>query len=262
MSLPIMLSGVSALNSRPFVWTTNLLYRFNAGAGVFRDNSSTPAADSDTAQVWQNLGSAENAVQNTSSNRPTYKTGGLNGQPYIQCTAALQQFFENIAFTQPSGTTTLNPFTVFAVTNSVTLSDFRGLMGSTAANGGKVALYFRSEANAQVHLVKTAIRVGNIANPQVLMAAAGRNSSGTTSSPHTRFWLRRNKQDIYTGASETSSVTSTAIGSTQFLRNTGITGSDGFFEGHLYEFLLYDGTLSDADTFAIENWLSSKYGII
>jgi hypothetical protein len=30
---------------------------------------------------------------------------------------------------------------------------------------------------------------------------------------------------------------------------------------HLYEFLLYDGTLDDETTFAIEDWLAERYGL-
>jgi hypothetical protein len=30
---------------------------------------------------------------------------------------------------------------------------------------------------------------------------------------------------------------------------------------HLYEFLLYEGTLDDDTTFAIEDWLAARYGL-
>jgi hypothetical protein len=246
----------------PFIWDTNLLYRFSGSEEVFSDVSGTvPAVDSDPVARWGNLGSAADALQNTSARRPIFKTGGLNGRSYLQCSAASQQFFEDLAFTQPSGLSTINPFTVFAVTDNISgLSGFPPLLGSTAASGGKVSLYFRDTADQQIHWIKSQIRVGNVANPQLLMAAAGRNSVGTTSSPNTRFWLRQNRASIYAQNQELSNLVTTAITATQFLRNTGISPA-GYFEGRLYEFLLYDGTLDDATTFAIENWLALRYGI-
>ena len=52
------------------------------------------------------------------------------------------------------------------------------------------------------------------------------------------------------------------MATTQFLRCTGLGVAPlGNFNGRLYEFQLYEGTLSDATTFAIENFLASKYGL-
>jgi hypothetical protein len=92
------------------------------------------------------------------------------------------------------------------------------------------------------------------------MAAAGRNAVGTTSSPYARFWLRQNRVGVWEVSSQASNLVSTAIAATQFLRSTGLTTS-GYFHGHLYEFLLYDGTLDDETTFAIEDWLAERYGL-
>ena len=75
---------------------------------------------------------------------------------------------------------------------------------------------------------------------------------------HTRLWLRQNRQDIFAADSQTASLTSTAIASTQFLRCTGIS-TNGYFDGRIFEFLLYDGVLDDATTFAIEDWLAARY---
>jgi hypothetical protein len=38
-------------------------------------------------------------------------------------------------------------------------------------------------------------------------------------------------------------------------------GHGGYFHGHLYELLLYEGTLDDETTFAIEDWLAARYGL-
>lgn len=171
------------------------------------------------------------------------------------------QHFADLAFTQPSGVTTLDPFTVFAVTDAVTgLDQLPALLVSPASNGGKVALWFRDPAGLQIHWVKSQIRSGDVANPQLLMAAAGRNAAGTTTSPYARFWLRQNRTGVWEVSSQGSNLVSTAIAATQFLRATGLA-TGGSFHGHLYEFLLYEGTLDDETTFAIEDWLAARYGL-
>lgn len=244
-----------------FVWTMNLLYRLSASEGVQSDDEGSPANDGDPVARWLNLGSAEDAVQTTPARRPVYRTGGLNGRAYIACDRTLQQHFEDLAFSQPSGLTNLSPFTVFAVTDGVAaLDQFPSILGSPATNGGKVGFYFRDPESGQIHWIKSQIRVGNLANPQLIMAAAGRNAAGTTSSPNTRFWVRQNRSGLWETTSQSSNLVSTAIASTQFLRSTGLT-SGGFFHGRLYEFLLYQGTLDNSTTFAIEDWLSARYAI-
>jgi hypothetical protein len=245
----------------PFIWTTNLLFRFSASAGVYADtDGTTPADEGDPVARWGNLGSSADAVQSTSARRPVYRTGGLAGRPYLECVHASQQHFGDLPFSQPSGTTAINPFTIFVVTDAISLANFPSVLGSPASNGGKVAFYFREPVDQQIHWIKGNARVGNLANPQMIMAAIGRNAAGLTSSPSTRLWVRQNRMGLFETASETQSLTSTAISATQFLRSSGIS-TGGFFDGHLYEFLLYNGVLDDATTFAIEDWLMARYGL-
>jgi hypothetical protein len=246
----------------PFIWNTNLLFRFSGGSEVWSDVGGTVlAADDEPVARWGNLGSGADAVQSESARRPTYKTGGLNGRPYLQCAAASAQFFEDLAFSQPSGGSAINPFTVFVVTDSVSsLADFPAILGASAVNGGKVALYFRDTADAQIHWIKSQVRFGNVASPQIVMGAMGRNAAGTTSTAYTRMWLRQNRSNIFAATSQISSLPTDAVSATQFLRSSGIA-SGGYFDGRIYEFLLYEGTLNDATTFAIEDWLAVRYGI-
>lgn len=245
-----------------FAWTGGLLYHFRTTSAVFSDTAgTTPAQDNDAVALWGNQGSAEDAVQSSAANRPLFRTGGLNGHPWLDCTQAAQQFFEDLAFSQPSGFTAIDPFTVFAVTDQVDLNVFPAVTGSPASVGGKVALYFRAEAAKQIHFFKAALRSGNVVNPQIIMGAAGRSADGGTSNEYARFWVRQNGTDIFNQSTQTTNAVSTAIASTQFLRCTGIAETGGYFQGRLYEFLLYQGTLDDATTFAIEAFLAEKYAI-
>jgi hypothetical protein len=239
-----------------------LLFRFAANLGA-EVSEGVPAQDDDPVQFWRNTGgSRHDAVQSTAARRPIFKVGGINDMPYLECVHAEEQFFEDIDFTQPAGLNTIDPYTIFAVTDAVTpgLEDFPALMGhATATNGGKAGHYFRSEAGQQIHARKSNARAGNVADPQLLMIAGGRNADGLTTTPHSRFWFRQNQVSILTTSSIPQNEITTAIAATQFLRNTALT-SGGFFGGHIYEFLLYDGTMSNEQTFAVEDFLAEKYG--
>jgi len=245
-----------------FAWTERLLYHFRTTSDVFADSAgSLPAQDNDPVALWGNQGAAEDAVQSSAANRPLFRTGGLGGHPWIDCDQGLQQFFEDLAFTQPSGFTALDPYTVFVVTDQVDNTVFPAVIGSSAAVGGKVGFYFRTETDKQVHFFKSALRSGTVIHPQVIMGAVGRNAAGDTSNDYTRFWIRQNGTNIFSESSQTSNATSTAIASTEFLRCTGITETGGYFQGRLYEVLLYQGTLDDPTTFAVESFLAEKYGL-
>lgn len=248
-----------------FTWTTNLLFRFAANKNVWSDLAKTTlAANGAPVAAWGNLGSGAAAQQATLANRPTFRTGGLNGRPYLECVATTGQYFEDIDFTQPTGFTSFRYFTVFAVTDQIAgLTGFPALIGSSiTTTGGKVAVYFRDTVDAQIHAFKSAIRFGNVSSPQLLMATVGRSASGATTTPYARFWLRQNKVNIFSAETQTTNPNSSAVATTQFMRCTGLGAAPiGNFNGRLYEFLLYEGTLSDATTFAIENFLVSKYGL-
>ncbi len=246
-----------------FAWSANLLYHFRATTGVFSDAAgSTPAGDGDPVARWANQGAGEDAQQATEARRPVMRTGGVNGRPYLACDQSQQQYFGDLAFSQPYGLTNINPFTVFAVTDAIAPANYPALLGAEAALGGKVGFYFRPNAGEQVHFVKSQVRVGTIANPQILMATIGRNAAGTTSTAVARLWVRQNGTDIFSASQQASNLDSNAIAATQFLRSSGIADPAGYFHGHLYEMLLYDGTLDNATTFAIESFLANKYAIV
>lgn len=246
----------------PFVWTPNLRYRFSASAEAFADAAGLiPVTDGGSVARWGNRGSAEDARQSDPAQRPVWRSGGVNGHPYIACDRSLAQCFEDLAFAQPSGVTEIAPFTVFAVTDAVgELSQLPALLGAPVLSGGKVSLHFRASAEAQIHWIKSQVRRGNVANPQLLTCAVGHNAGGETSAPFRRLWLRQNRIGLFTDDAQLSNLPSGELASTQFLRSSGFA-SGGYFHGHLYEFLLYEGTLDDATTFAIEDWLMARYGL-
>lgn len=229
------------------------LHWLRLDGSVYSDAGSTPAVDNDGIAQAENYGS--NGVpftQPTGGIRPTFKTGGLNGKPFLRCSFAAAQRFEDIAITQPSGTSTLTPCTVVAVTDNVDVTNFPSLLGSIANNGGKIGCYFRPNAGEQVHVGHSANRFGNVANPQVLVASRIAQANAVALLNGARF------------ANSTSSFNevSTEITSANLLWNDGLTTpvADGFFDGDLYELMYIEASLSDLERFRISEYARGKYG--
>lgn len=239
---------------------SRLLWWLRADRGV-QAASGADAQDGDPVALWSNSGAAHDVVQSDTSRRPVLRTGGLNGHPFITCDADLAQCFEDLGFAQPAGFISVTPYTVFAVIDAVTrLDQTPALLGSPAHVGGKMGLHLRPDAGAQVHFFKPALRRGDNINPQMLMATCGRNAAGTTGAAYMYFWMRQNGTGLFDAAFELTNADPSAVASTEFLRCSGLPGG-GYFDGHLYELLFYDGVLDDAETHAIETYLAGRYGI-
>ena len=118
-------------------------------------------------------------MQNTSARRPTYRTGGLNGKPYLQCDKTTQQFFEDLALW--GGEATLDTYSraIFAVVEDVDATHGPALFG-VSSGGTKGTFNFRSNADAQVHFVSSDAdwRKGNVVSPMVISAFNNSMSSG------------------------------------------------------------------------------------
>lgn len=256
---PLVFTGLPPDPYAQFVWTEDLLVHVSAGRRRWVDpERSSAAGNGDRVGSLRNYGSLDDIVQGTLARRPILRTNGINGRPYLECDASAQHFFEDFAFTQPSGVTSLNPYVVFAVTDAINnLDDFPAVIGSSANLGGKNSLYFRPVQNEQIHFAKSQIRFGNIQNPQIVMGVIGRNEAGQTG--FSRFWIRQNGQNVSTGT-QSSNFVGTSIESTQFLRSSGVS-TGGFFGGNFYELLIYSPIPPTPVLLEIEAFLRDLYGI-
>ena len=217
--------------------------------GAYSDAGSTPAANNDGIHQATNHGSDGTPfTQATSGLRPTYKTGGLDGKPFLRCARSSMQRFADIAIAQPSGFASLNPFAVAAVTDNIDLSSETALLGSTATGGGKIGTYFRSTVNEQIHIGKSGLRFGNVPNPQVLLLSRQTNSK-----------LVALVNGAKTVVSSLTNEVSTAISAANLLWNDGLTG-DGYFDGDLYELMYVDAATDEVVLFRITEYLNAKYG--
>lgn len=239
--------------------THNITYWFAADHGVYADaDKLVPCRDGQLVRRWDNLGTNEDAEQPTFANRPIFRTGGAGGRPYIEARAGMQQYFNDLAISMPSGFTAYGTYHTTAFVVEINdLSLFPFLLGSTVSDGGKVGVYFRPTTNEQFHYHKAQWRADNLrVGPNAVVFMAGTPSVGD---------FRRNINGTYTvGPNSTSNANSTAISATQFLRCTGSgAGNNGYFDGKLYEIITWASStgFTEANIEVMNAYLRTKYGI-
>lgn len=227
------------------------MLHFDASIGAFSDDSGTiPCVDGDPVALWENQGFYPDAKQTTPANRPTFKTGGHKGFPYIKCEQTIGQFFEDFVYKEPYGLTANSSKTIFAVLDNLNRSVFHALIGSTVSSGGKIGVYFRPTNGQHIHPFKSAWRMGTFQDFPFLLAL------------NIPVWssLDIRVNDSQTSFGATGNFTSTEVPELQFLRSVGLGASESF-DGHLYEFIFYTGGMSDSMFNDIVSYLISKYSL-
>jgi hypothetical protein len=256
-----MIPGIVAGGFRPSAPSlpapSNLRYWFAADTGAFSDAGTTPAVNYDGVHTWLNQGAASDVgVQTASGNRPVFKTGGLNGKPYLECNGSSHWFEDLIEGDQPSGLTSFNEFTVFFVCDQVpTASHF--LLGSAqvaSTTSAKCAVWFRDNSGVQDYAwhkngVSTAVPVANGAN---VLAGKKRTSNNG-------HFGRGDQGTAMTNFTQTSNPSSSATTGMRFLRHGSTPGS--FFSGRLYELIWYNHDLPNSDCDDVIAYLKAKYAI-
>lgn len=229
------------------------LLHFDASVGVFSDVAgTTPCADGDPVALWSNPdGQLGDAKQTSASNRPTFKTGGQNGLPYIKGESSLSQYFEDFAYVEPSGFTALTGKVIFAVLDNVNTTINHALFGAPQSSGSKNGLFFRPTDTEHIQFFKSGWRYGSFqTNPFLLTVNLLKWDQPD---------FRINGQSLGASNSGTFSSEPTSL---EFLRCTGLSGEGGaYFDGHLYELIFYTGGLPVAKVNEIEAHLMTKYAL-
>ncbi len=234
--------------------TVHVVYRWRADTGVL-NGSGGAAADGDAVATWHDLNSGPlDLTQTTSANRPTFHTGGQNGQPHVdfggsavamKTPSSLEAQFTgdapltvlvvcSIAST-PSGAVwtlggTSNGFALFAnFTSSLHLNSESGssveVRFTQAFTAGSVALYTLTHAAGNINA-----GVGCRVNGSALTVSLA--SSATLNITAQSFWVGN-----WAGSSSFSTAT------------------------NVYELIILQGVPSPSDLAAFEATLGSYYAI-
>lgn len=248
-----LVSLAAAAHATPLA--TDLRLWLKADAGAFTDLGTTPATDGTTVRQWndQLFGDntvADDALQGTAANRPTYVANGLGGQPVLR--------FDNTdsingsTITLTAGTA---PRTVFVVGNRTGVTGDVGLFNLNRGPGGGPYVYKLT--------------------PEFAMRQGQGNRFWTTTVGATHAILAvqtpappDNDTDhtvAYKNGPAPLSVASTAGGTNSI--DTGGAGVQGYqvvqstYAGDFAEALVYERYLDGAEINHVGYYLQDKYGI-
>ena len=200
----------------------------------------TGASNGDSLETWTDASaSGWNLTQSTSSKRPTYQTGQINGKPVVRFDG-VDDFMSNGSFAASQ------PCTYFAVVKRTGGNPSYGFVFDNPADPNRQSLVYT------VGSTKWTIYAGSLVD-----------ESGTTGA------VFKSIQAVFNGASSKIIVggTSTTVNPGSQNASGGITmgalttGSGFEFGGDVAEIGCYSSLLSDGDLAQLQAYLNAKYGL-
>lgn len=223
---------------------------FAAGEEVFSDAGVTPAVDTNALYRWGNKVDASYFEQSVAGNRPTYRTGIVNGQPVVRFGGATDDDYMDGSVAWSSWLA-VGAKTIFVVYNHTAAATTQ-LLGDS---GGRIAMF----------LVNTGADL-NCANDD------GAVDTATNTAQSTGTWtigtLLHSGGTLYAGVNDTrtASMISVASGNTASLAGTPMLGATAgpanFLDGDIAEVVIFNTAVAEEDRKAVERFLASKFGIV
>lgn len=235
--------------------STNLQYWFKADEGAYSDDAGTTLAqDGNGVANWGNYGTLEAALQPTGARRPVFKTGGLEGRPYLLCDRVNMQYFNNLAGAlQPSGITSINPYTFAMVVEDLDIvgGECPLMSAAGATDKARIRIYDNGAGVPRLNWWKNEV----IADDPAML-----NPCSIMGSPASTTTFRRNIQGVNGSQSQSTNASPrNGNASTEFLRMT-VLGT--YFTGRLYEFMYWNTAIGYTSGFDnVRAYFVSKYAI-
>ncbi|GAB1446163.1 hypothetical protein MASR2M41_19190 [Flammeovirgaceae bacterium] len=241
--------GVGNLNTNE-IWLM-------ADQDAYTDAGSTLAVNSNTVRQWHDKsGNGRDAFQNTSANRPIYRTGQENGMPALQFTGDL---FVDSPSLGIAGTSDLTYFVIFRDTQT-------GVGGINDGSGD----YILDRTLATNPLMSLKPISGNIYALQKRdNAGAGLGGPASTTLINTNIkWIEMARDKgtaynfFYDGILENTVADGDGDLSPSPLRiGRHATTANGGLRGFIHELFVYSSIVNNAQRILINNYLSAKYAM-
>lgn len=231
----------------------NLKYHFDAARGCFRDSEQIIACtDGDGVAVWKNQASSVDASQSEPPRRPVFRTGGVNGKPYIECSRDQKNFFNDLLdLPQPVGITGWTPLTITMVVHFYDYNQENPILGDPSSSY-KGAFFVQTDGRIRYHKGPTATAPLVPVNQPVVISARVRSNTSAD------FLVN----GVFTTITLAGNSPSAAQPITQFLRSTGSLG-ERHFHGRLYELFINHDTpaIQQSEYEPLHRFLMQKYGL-
>ena len=244
---------------------SNLASWFKADAGTYKDSALTTAAtaDGDPVGGWvDQSGNAYNALQSTSANRPTLKLNQQNSLPTILFTSASSTFLTlGTALGRPRNYTI---FCVMAVDSPTTRQIPHGSISSAGASDTAWGDYVVSQTGTTSASANPNFGDGtnntSVYTPAVWVASTYNYMTYIHRDNDTTInvWKNGTQQSV-------TALSSAAYQNYGHVYNFSL-GREGdynglYLQGHIGEFIVYNGALVPSDRASVESYLSTRWGI-
>jgi len=224
------------------------------------DPSSMALAGNAVAQWNDKSGSGNNALQNTTANRPLYVSAGLQGRGALQFTRANSSFMDISA----SNTLKLSQMDVFAVANT-TAAGAQSTFITTDAMPTWVSPYYSYSLNvasaptAGALEFEAGMNTGNAYSVQPNPAPSAVNATAL-------FEGGYNGSQIFAGqggalTSATASGTPNAANGPTELGRADPSNSATYLDGSLGELVVYNRTLTTQERVRLQHYFGSKWAM-
>lgn len=241
--------------------STNLALWLRADSGPFTDaacNSGNEAgANGDLVQCWQDMsGNNADSLQTSSTNRPNYQTGGLNGNPIVRFDGSND--FLNIPLSVISGQTSFSFFTAFNWNASSQWQRLWDFGQNTTINGfitprrnssnlPLFAITTSGAGGAQLLTFSNVHPVGSGQITEVIWDGAG-NGEG----------FRNGNAEV---ANSGYTLTPASLGAITYNYLGRSVYPDPYLNADIGDYIIFNAPLNDTQRILVENYLSSKYNI-
>lgn len=206
-----------------------------SGIQIWLKADSLSLNDGDAVSTWTDSSTNGNDFTGTTTTRPIYKTGIVNGKPILRFDGT------DDILTATSSATYRTIFAVGKYTAGATFVDYNGLI-----------------ANASTHMINGYAATTNIVTGVASMTAAWRNGQARTTADvygNVGFDFYPINSEFWCGTFQLASNTTM----TALLGRT--AGAGRFWGGDIAEVLAYNAVLSSTDRANIETYLVNKYAL-
>ena len=190
---------------------------------------------------------ARNASQNVSGARPTYTYNVLNGNPGILFDGSASYMFLAADWNLPSTST------IFTYVQPTLSSQGGGIILGSISNTGGWSQNIRYQGNVpELSCWNLNIATATVTATTSSVIWSLRTNTGTSAAQ-----FRQNGTNLST----TSIITGNPfiMGQIGALGNPGPPGA-GFFQGYIFEILIYNAYLTDGQCASVESYFAAKWG--
>lgn len=235
------LDGTNSLTARPTL-------HFDAEYFNGIDTSGNPSNDTsiDTSTTWKSRVGDVYLSQHTASAQPLFKSSGTNSKPYVYCDGG-----DYLYLSRPVSLP--GTFTMFAIAegtsnNQINFFGGNGALKTTIAPSGNLAWIYAG----QQYFYFSSSGAANAAIPLAINTGTMRAHLITRdSSNNTKLHMDGDNVGSMTGTnSETQMICSVFTG----------TGTPYRAYGNIYEMILFDSDISNADQNSLGAYAQAKYG--